>query len=90
MAPLELNLNKDLVAAHGVWESLLKNSGSMFGAWQGYIAMELEAYHINEARSIYNRCYSRMVVGTGLEDICHSWLCFEREFGTLEDLEHVV
>ncbi|KAJ9687747.1 hypothetical protein PVL29_016282 [Vitis rotundifolia] len=89
-ARLELNLNKDLVAARGVWESLLKNSGSMFGAWQGYIAMELEAGHINEARSIYKRCYSKRFAGTGSEDICHSWLRFEREFGTLEDLEHAV
>ncbi|RVW44391.1 hypothetical protein CK203_071078 [Vitis vinifera] len=66
-ARLELNLNKDLVAARGVWESLLKNSGSMFGAWQGYIAMELEAGHINEARSIYKRCYSKRFAGTGSE-----------------------
>ncbi|RVX05873.1 hypothetical protein CK203_023865 [Vitis vinifera] len=63
-ARLELNLNKDLVAARGVWERLLKNSGSMFGAWQGYIAMELEAGHINEARSIYKRCYSKRFAGT--------------------------
>lgn len=85
---LELNLGKDLVAARGVWESLLKISGSMLEAWQGYIAMEIELGHINEARSIYKRCYSKRFPGTGSEDICHSWLRFEREFGTLEDFDH--
>ena len=49
--------------------------------------MKLETCHIIEARSIYKRCYNKRL---GSEDICHSWLCFEREFGTLEDLEHVV
>ncbi|KAF8404008.1 hypothetical protein HHK36_008884 [Tetracentron sinense] len=89
-ARLELNLGKNLVASRGVWESLLKISGSMLGAWQGYIAMEIELGHINEARSIYKRCYSKRLIGTGSEDICHSWLRFEREFGTLEDFEHAV
>ncbi|KDP40896.1 hypothetical protein JCGZ_24895 [Jatropha curcas] len=89
-AHLELNLGKDLAAARGVWESLLKISGSMLEAWQGYIAMEIEQGHINEARSIYKRCYSKRLTGTGSEDVCHSWLRFEREFGTLEDFDHAV
>lgn len=25
-----------------------------------------------------------------IQDICHSWLRFEREFGTLEDFDHAV
>ncbi|XP_002527822.2 squamous cell carcinoma antigen recognized by T-cells 3 [Ricinus communis] len=89
-ARLELNLGKDLVAARGVWESLLKISGSMLEVWQGYITMETELGHINEARSIYKRCYSKRFTGTGSEDICHSWLRFEREFGALEDFDHAV
>ncbi|KAF3439308.1 hypothetical protein FNV43_RR17584 [Rhamnella rubrinervis] len=89
-ARLELKLGKDLVAARGVWESLLKICGSMLEAWQGYIAMEIELGHINEARSIYRRCYSKRFPESGAEDICHSWLRFEREFGTLEDLDHSV
>ncbi|KAF2320311.1 hypothetical protein GH714_027082 [Hevea brasiliensis] len=87
---LELNLGNDLVAARGVWESLLKISGSMLEAWQGYIAMEIELGHIKEARSIYRRCYCKRFPGTGSEDICHSWLRFEREFGTLEDFDYAV
>ncbi|KAJ9174854.1 hypothetical protein P3X46_013455 [Hevea brasiliensis] len=87
---LELNLGKDLVAARGVWESLLKISGSMLEAWQGYIAMEIKLGHIKEARSIYKRCYSKRFPGTGSEDICHCWLRFEREFGTLEDFDHAL
>uniref|UniRef100_A0A2P2M5T0 Suppressor of forked domain-containing protein n=1 Tax=Rhizophora mucronata TaxID=61149 RepID=A0A2P2M5T0_RHIMU len=89
-ARLELSLGKDLVTARGVWESLLKISGSMLEAWQGYIAMEIELGHTSEARSIYKRCYSKRFAGTGSEDICRAWLRFERQFGTLEDFDHAV
>ncbi|KAK6263531.1 hypothetical protein SCA6_018965 [Theobroma cacao] len=89
-ARLELKLGNDLVAARGVWESLLKTCGSMLEAWQGYISMEIELGHINEVRAIYKRCYSKRVSGTGSEDLCHAWLRFEREFGTLEDLDHAL
>ncbi|KAK4438417.1 Squamous cell carcinoma antigen recognized by T-cells 3 [Sesamum alatum] len=89
-ARLELKLGKDLVAARGVWESLLKLSGSMLESWQGYIAWEIEMGHINEARSLYKRCYSKRFPGTGSEDICHSWVRFEREYGSLEDFDIAV
>jgi hypothetical protein len=39
----------------------------MLAAWTGYIAMEVELGHINEARSIYKRCYSKRFYGTGSE-----------------------
>lgn len=87
-ARLESNIGKDITAARGVWESLLKNSGSMLEAWQGYISMETEMGHINEARSLYKRCYTKRFSGTGSEDICNSWIRFEREFGSLEDFDH--
>ncbi|KAG2396416.1 uncharacterized protein HKW66_Vig0226910 [Vigna angularis] len=87
-ARLETKLGKDVTAARGVWENCLKICGSMLQSWTGYIAMEVELGHINEARSIYKRCYSKRLSGTGSEDICHSWLRFEREFGTLEDFDH--
>ncbi|XP_021888204.1 squamous cell carcinoma antigen recognized by T-cells 3 isoform X2 [Carica papaya] len=67
-ARLELKFGKDLGAARGVWERLLKNCGSMLEAWQGYIAMEKELDHINEARSIYRRCYSKRFAGMGSEN----------------------
>ncbi|CAI9101486.1 OLC1v1038822C2 [Oldenlandia corymbosa var. corymbosa] len=86
-ARLEVNLGKNMVAARGVWENVLKTSGSVLGAWEGYIAMEIAAGHINEARSLYKRCYSKRFSGTGSEDICHSWLQFEREYGSLEDFD---
>ncbi|KAL5789204.1 hypothetical protein ACOSQ2_004092 [Xanthoceras sorbifolium] len=89
-ARLELNLGKDLAAARRVWESLLKLCGTMLEAWQGYIAMEIETGHTSEARSIYKRCYTKRYTGTGSEDICHAWLRFEREYGTLEDFDHAV
>ncbi|KAL2477653.1 embryo defective [Forsythia ovata] len=89
-ARLESKLGKDLISARGVWESLLKISGSMLEAWQGYIAMEIEMGHINEARSLYKRCYSRRFPGTGSEEICHSWVRFEREYGSLEDFDFAV
>ncbi|XP_050882996.1 uncharacterized protein LOC127086291 isoform X2 [Lathyrus oleraceus] len=89
-AHLETKLGKDITAARGVWESFLKTCGSMLEAWTGYIAMELELGHINEARSIYKRCYSKRFFGTGSEDICNSWLRFEREFGKLEDFDHAL
>ncbi|KAL5096235.1 hypothetical protein RYX36_000562 [Vicia faba] len=89
-AHLETKLGQDITAARGVWESFLKTCGSMLEAWTGYIAMELELGHINEARSIYKRCYSKRFSGTGSEDICNSWLRFEREFGKLEDFDHAL
>nr|GEV00102.1 squamous cell carcinoma antigen recognized by T-cells 3 [Tanacetum cinerariifolium] len=87
-ARLEVNIGKDLTAARRVWESLLKNSGSMLEAWQAYISMETEMGHIKEARSLYKRCYTKRFFGTGSEDICNSWIQFEREFGSLEDFDH--
>ncbi|KAF9587173.1 hypothetical protein IFM89_039613 [Coptis chinensis] len=89
-ARLELSFGKDLAAVRGVWESLLKTSGSMFEAWKQYIKMEIETGHVTEARGIYKRCYSKKFTGTGSEDICHSWVRFEREFGTLDDYDHAV
>ncbi|KAL2593527.1 hypothetical protein AAZV13_12G135000 [Glycine max] len=89
-ARLETKLGKDITAARGVWENCLKLCGSMLESWTGYIAMEVELGHINEARSIYKRCYSKRFSGTGSEDICQSWLRFEREFGKLEDFDHAL
>ncbi|GJX82284.1 squamous cell carcinoma antigen recognized by T-cells 3 [Tanacetum coccineum] len=66
-ARLEVNIGKDLTAARRVWESLLKNSGSMLEAWQAYISMETEMGHIKEARSLYKRCYTKRFFGTGSE-----------------------
>ncbi|KAH9750299.1 EMBRYO DEFECTIVE 140 [Citrus sinensis] len=66
-AHLEQSMGKDMVSARGVWERLLKISGAMLEAWQSYISMEIELGHINEARSIYKRCYSKRFTGTGSE-----------------------
>nr|XP_043628215.1 squamous cell carcinoma antigen recognized by T-cells 3 isoform X2 [Erigeron canadensis] len=87
-ARLESTIGKDTTAARGVWESLLKNSGSMLEAWKGYISMEIQMGNISGARSIYKRCYTKRFSGTGSEDVCNSWIRFEREFGTLDDFEH--
>lgn len=89
-ARLESTLGKDLVATRGVWESLLKISGSMLEAWKGYISMETEMGNINEARSLFKRCYSKRFPGTGSEDICNSWIHFEREYGALDDFDLAV
>uniref|UniRef100_M1BUX2 Squamous cell carcinoma antigen recognized by T-cells n=2 Tax=Solanum tuberosum TaxID=4113 RepID=M1BUX2_SOLTU len=89
-ARLESTLGKDLVAARGVWERLLKISGSVLEVWQGYIAMESEMGNINEARSLFKRCYSKRFPGTGSEDICNSWIRFEREYGELDNFDLAV
>lgn len=89
-ARLEYQLGGDLEAARGVWESLIKTCGGMLEAWQGYINMELLAGNINEARAIYKKCYSRRFKGGGSEEICESWLRFEREYGSLDDLDWAV
>lgn len=39
----------------------------MFEAWQGYIDMEIGAGNINEARSLYKRCYTKRFSNTGSE-----------------------
>ncbi|KAL9246096.1 hypothetical protein vseg_019674 [Gypsophila vaccaria] len=89
-ARLELILANDIIAARGAWESLLKISATMLEAWQGYINMEIEKGNLHEARSIYRRCYGKKFPGSGSEDICQSWLRFERELGTLEDYDTAV
>ncbi|XP_042009943.1 squamous cell carcinoma antigen recognized by T-cells 3-like [Salvia splendens] len=89
-ARLELKYGKDLTVARGVWESLLKICGSMVEAWQAYIAWEIETGNTKEGRSLYKRCYSKRFPGTGSEDICHSWLLFEREYGSLEEFDIAV
>ncbi|KAH9750249.1 EMBRYO DEFECTIVE 140 [Citrus sinensis] len=66
-ARLEQSMGKDTVSAHSVWERLLKISGTMLEARQSYISMEIELGHINEARSIDKRCYSRRFTSTGSE-----------------------
>ncbi|CAH9112053.1 unnamed protein product [Cuscuta epithymum] len=89
-AHLEANLGKQLIAADSVWENLLKFCGSMLDAWKAYISMEIETGQLSKARSLYKRCYSKKFPGTGSEDICHSWVRFEREYGSLEDLDFAV
>ncbi|KAG2576290.1 hypothetical protein PVAP13_6NG016074 [Panicum virgatum] len=89
-AKLERNLGKDLAAARGVWENTIKKSGSVLEVWQQYISMEMEMGNIHEARSLYKRCYSKRFAGSGSEDICHAWIRFEEENGTLDDYDLAV
>ncbi|KAF8712673.1 hypothetical protein HU200_028434 [Digitaria exilis] len=89
-AKLELNLGKDPGAARGVWENTIKKCGSVLEVWQQYISMELEMGHLREARSLYKRCYSKRFAGSGSEDICHAWIRFEEEHGTLDDYDLAV
>lgn len=42
-------------------------SGTMLEAWLGYIKMEIEKGNLNEARSIYRRCYTKRFSGSGSE-----------------------
>lgn len=49
----------------------------MLEAWQGYIAMEIELGHLNEAGSIYRRCYSKRFSGTGSEVWFFFIICFQ-------------
>ncbi|XP_066330580.1 uncharacterized protein [Miscanthus floridulus] len=89
-AKLERSLGKDLSAARGVWENAIMKSGSVFEVWEQYISMEIEMGHVHEARSIYKRCYSKRFAGSGSEEICHSWIRFEEENGTLDDYDLAV
>ncbi|KAL6495053.1 hypothetical protein OROGR_030972 [Orobanche gracilis] len=79
---------------YAVIRDIFQNSGSMLEAWLAYITWEIEMGQINEARSIYKRCYSKRFPGTGseeiIQDICHSWVCFEREYGSLEHFDIAV
>ncbi|CAM6111706.1 unnamed protein product [Calypogeia fissa] len=89
-ADMEAHVVKDLVAARGAWEGLIKSSGWMTEVWQGYISMELALKNIKEARAIYRSCYSRRLEGSGTEVMCSAWLRFEREHGSLEDYDRAV
>ncbi|KAJ1266928.1 hypothetical protein BS78_07G017400 [Paspalum vaginatum] len=89
-AKLERSLGKDLPAARGVWENAIKKSGSVLEVWEKYILMEMEMGHIHEARSLYKRCYSKRFAGYGSEEICHAWIRFEEENGTLDDYDNAI
>ncbi|KAM3191186.1 hypothetical protein ACQJBY_068863 [Aegilops geniculata] len=86
-AKLECNIGKDIAAARAVWENALKKSGSVLEVWQHYISMEIEMGHTHEARSLYKRCYGKKFAGSGSEAVCHAWIRFEREHGTLDDYD---
>ncbi|KAF7109329.1 hypothetical protein CFC21_109608 [Triticum aestivum] len=86
-AKLECNIGKDIAAARAVWENALKKSGCVLEVWQHYISMEIEMGHTHEARSLYKRCYSKKFAGSGSEAVCHAWIRFEREHGTLDDYD---
>lgn len=59
-------------------------SVDLLAAWENFIALETELNHINIARSIYKRYHSKRFPESSSEVICHSWLHFEKEFGSLE------
>ncbi|KAH7281483.1 hypothetical protein KP509_36G050300 [Ceratopteris richardii] len=89
-ARLEYSVANDIVAARGVWEYLIKSSGSMLEAWKGYISMEVSLGNLAEARALYRRCYTRKFEGNGSEVLCEAWLQFEREYGSLEDYDYAL
>nr|XP_024368844.1 squamous cell carcinoma antigen recognized by T-cells 3-like isoform X2 [Physcomitrium patens] len=89
-AHLEATLLKDITAARGVWENLIKTHGWMLEVWQNYISMELLLGNVKEARTLYKRCYSRRLEGTGTQVMCAAWLRFEEEHGALEDYDRAV
>ncbi|XP_078148417.1 uncharacterized protein LOC144543849 [Carex rostrata] len=66
-AKLEINLGKDIISARGVWDNLIKKSGSTLESYEGYIAMEVAMGNLNDARAIYKGCYDKMLAGTGSE-----------------------
>ena len=56
-------------------------------AWAAYIALEVNAGHEREARSLYKRSYSRRMDDPhGQLSLCEAWVRFERERGSREDL----
>ncbi|KAF9690327.1 hypothetical protein SADUNF_Sadunf01G0184000 [Salix dunnii] len=87
-ARLEMNLGKDLVAARGVWESLLKIRQTIYSI---HLVL-LKLFHLVLVCFISSNFDVMHSFSTFLEkiiqDICHSWLRFEEEFGTLEDFDH--
>lgn len=89
-AQLEAQLANDMMAARGVWESLIKSSGWMVEVWKGYIMMELTLGNLTEVRTIYKRGYSRRIEGNGTEVLCEAWLRFEREYGSLDDYDRAL
>ncbi|CAI7831757.1 unnamed protein product, partial [Closterium sp. NIES-54] len=57
-------------------------------AWLGFTQFETERGCYNQARSVFRRCYSRKFDSpSGTEEVCSAWIRFEREWGTLGDLD---
>lgn len=56
-------------------------SGWMLEVWQNYISMELLLGNVKEARTLYKRCYSRRLEGTGTQVL--RTLYVDKEYGSL-------
>ncbi|CAM8941471.1 unnamed protein product [Rhodiola kirilowii] len=76
----------------------LKNTDDLLRLHSYWAKLELTLWKdLDAARTVWEsliktsgsiRCYSRRFTETGSEEICASWLRFEREYGTLEDFDH--
>ena len=50
-----------------------------------YVAFELAAKNVKEARSIFKKYHRRKLHEGGSAALCEAWLRFEREHGSAED-----
>ncbi|CAI5532657.1 unnamed protein product [Closterium sp. Naga37s-1] len=75
-------------AGRAIWEQFVRKHGSSHQAWLGFTHFETERGCYNQARSVFRRCYSRKFDSpSGTEEVCSAWIRFEREWGTLSDLD---
>ncbi|CAI7751340.1 unnamed protein product, partial [Closterium sp. NIES-54] len=75
-------------AGRAIWEQFVRKHGSSHQAWLGFTQFETERGCYNQARSVFRRCYSRKFDSpSGTEEVCSAWIRFEREWGTLGDLD---
>lgn len=53
-----------------------------------YVALEVSAKKLKEARSIFKKFHRRKFHDSGGLTVCKAWLLFEQEHGTAEDFHH--
>jgi len=65
----------------------LELKGDDYRPWMEWIRLEIELSNVEEARQIYRNGCDRLLGKWAVEKLCHDWLRFEREFGSLHDYD---
>lgn len=88
---LEAAVFHDVEKARGIWEECIAECKSHdTRIWTEYINMERQHGDITHVRAIYKRAITVFIAGWSAEQMCHAFLRFERECGSLQSHETAI